>query len=135
MGEFKLNTDASLVDEGGGIGGILRNKDGEIIHFFSKNTDGDEIFALEIQAICEGVAVAKYLGITSLWIEADSSFAVNSFNKRSLPPWKQMQSIQRAWTDLAGMKWRITHIWREGNMAADFCPRESAPLKAIPLLR
>ncbi|XP_077228476.1 uncharacterized protein LOC143861434 [Tasmannia lanceolata] len=96
LGEFKLNTDASLVDEGGGIGGILRNKDGEIIHVFSENNDGDEIFALEIQAICEGVAVAKSLGLTSLWIEANSSFAVNSFNKRYLPLWKKIPSIQRA---------------------------------------
>ncbi|XP_077249457.1 uncharacterized protein LOC143888964 [Tasmannia lanceolata] len=129
LGEFKLNTDASLVDEGGGIGGILRNKDGEIILVFSKFTDGDEIFALEIQAICEGVAVEKYLGITSLWIEADSSFAVNSFNKRSLPPWKKIPSIQRAWTNLAGMKWRITHIWREDNMAADFLSKRECPFK------
>ncbi|XP_077237284.1 uncharacterized protein LOC143878956 [Tasmannia lanceolata] len=129
---YKLSVkekDLKFCYAGGGIGGIIRNKDGEIIHFFSKITDGEEIFALEIQAICEGVAVAKNLGITSLWIEADSSFAVNSFNKISSPPWKKIPAIHRAWSELAGMTWRISHIWREGNMAADFLSKRECPFK------
>ncbi|XP_077228450.1 uncharacterized protein LOC143861409 [Tasmannia lanceolata] len=129
LGEFKLNTNASLTDAGGGIGGIIRNNDGEIIQFFSKNTDGEEIFALEIQAICKGLAVAKSLGINSLWIEADSTFAVNSFNKISSPLWKKIPAIYRAWSELARITWRISHIWREGNMAADLLSKRECPFK------
>ncbi|XP_077251649.1 uncharacterized protein LOC143890850 [Tasmannia lanceolata] len=65
-GECKLNTDASLSTEGGGIRGIIRNDWGDPVYLFSLNVAKDEIFTLEIQAICEGIVAAKNLGITSV---------------------------------------------------------------------
>ncbi|XP_077228461.1 uncharacterized protein LOC143861420 [Tasmannia lanceolata] len=129
--EYKLNTDASLSDEGGGLGGTLRDSNGEVLHCFSVNTQKDEIFSLEIKAICIGVEVAKRLGITHLWIEADSNFAVNSFAKLSDPPWKNLSEISKCWKFLNTIDWKITHIWREANSVADLLSKRDYPCKSL----
>ncbi|XP_077252703.1 uncharacterized protein LOC143892126 [Tasmannia lanceolata] len=131
--EFKLNMDASLTDEGGGIGGIIRNASGQVIHIFSISVDKDEIFSLEIQAICEGIGVAEKLGISNLWIETDSTFAVDSINKKTDPPWKKLDQIFKARHKLGGMNWKISHIWREANAAADFLSKRNCPFKGVDI--
>ncbi|XP_077251979.1 uncharacterized protein LOC143891241 [Tasmannia lanceolata] len=92
--EIKVNVDASLEESGGGIGGLLRHHDGSCIVMFSKLTDREEIFALEILAIENGVKLASALGTQYLWIESDSLFAVKSVAGETKYPWKQSNRIK-----------------------------------------
>ncbi|XP_077232588.1 uncharacterized protein LOC143869923 [Tasmannia lanceolata] len=140
LGELKLNTDASLSNEGRGIGGLIRNHFGEVACFFSMNVLKEEIYILEIRAICEGVAAASRLGIRHLWIEADSSFAVDVFNEKSQTPWRSITKFDTAKAYLDGIQWKISHIWREANSAVDYlskrdclCKGEDIPLDNIPV--
>ncbi|XP_077221686.1 uncharacterized protein LOC143855449 [Tasmannia lanceolata] len=134
-GEFKLNSYASLSDEGGGIGGIIRDSIGDAIYCFSLSIPKGEIYSLEIHAICTGVAAAMALGITKLWIEADSTFVVASVDKSSHPTWKNLPDIKKAWSYLDSIDWRISHIWREANSAANYLSKISCPYKGenIPI--
>ncbi|XP_077230192.1 uncharacterized protein LOC143863412 [Tasmannia lanceolata] len=92
--EIKVNVDASLEESGGGIGGLLRRHDGSCIAMFSKLTDREEIFALEILAVENGVKLATAVGTQHLWIESDSLFAVKSVAGQTKYPWKQMNGIR-----------------------------------------
>ncbi|XP_077214463.1 uncharacterized protein LOC143849349 [Tasmannia lanceolata] len=128
--EIKVNVDASLEESGGGIGGLLRRHDGSCIAMFSKLTDREEIFALEILAVENGVKLATTLGTQHLWIESDSLFAVKSVARETKYPWKQTNRIRAIRAALDGfISWKISHSWREANAATDILSKRSFPIK------
>ncbi|XP_077236556.1 uncharacterized protein LOC143878125 [Tasmannia lanceolata] len=136
---YSMNIRRSNCEIRGGIRGIIRDSNRDVFYFFSLSISKDEIYSLEIQAIT-GVAAAMTLRITKLWIEADSTFVVDSVDKSSHPPWKNLQDIKKAWRYPNNIDWRITHIWREANFAADYlskrsypCNGENIPIHSIPL--
>ncbi|XP_077228512.1 uncharacterized protein LOC143861469 [Tasmannia lanceolata] len=132
--ELKLNTDASLEAEGGGLGGLIRDSKGMIHSMFSENVDKEEIFELEILAIERGIHLAMSLDHFNIWIESDSKFAVDVVQGSIPPPWKKINVIIHIRDLLSHFKkWRITHIWREGNSVADILSKRSFPWKGCPV--
>ncbi|XP_077228465.1 uncharacterized protein LOC143861422 [Tasmannia lanceolata] len=88
QGSFKINSDASLSTDGGGMGGAIRNHNGFLVSMFSVNVESKEILVLEIKAVLVGLQLAASLGLTNIWIEVDSKIAADVINGTSKTPWK-----------------------------------------------
>ncbi|XP_077246096.1 uncharacterized protein LOC143885953 [Tasmannia lanceolata] len=130
LDELKINVDASLDDDGGGIGGLIRNNSGKCISLFSQNVEKEEIFELELYAIEKGILLASTLNARNIWVESDSKFAVDILNDSSTIPWRQLMRIRRIITALSDfLHHKISHIWRDGNSAADYLSKRNCPLK------
>ncbi|XP_077214536.1 uncharacterized protein LOC143849418 [Tasmannia lanceolata] len=94
QGTFKINSDASLDAEGGGIGGAIRDNNGFLVSMFSVNVEREEILALEICAVLAGLQMASSLGLVSIWMEVDSKIAADVINGKSKIPWRCFNRIQ-----------------------------------------
>ncbi|XP_077222166.1 uncharacterized protein LOC143856010 [Tasmannia lanceolata] len=128
--EYKLNADASLVRNGGGIGGLIRDSNGMVIKAFSVNIPKEEIFELELEAIMNGVNLVTDMGASMLWIESDSSFAVDVIQGKTAPPGHKAARIGGLFHSLNNLdSWRISHCWREGNQIADFLSKHDCLCK------
>ncbi|XP_077231963.1 uncharacterized protein LOC143865528 [Tasmannia lanceolata] len=118
---FKINTDALLDSEGGGIGGLIRDEYGMVIAMFSMNVEREEIFELELLAVHQGITLAREMGLKSIWIESDSKLAIDMIIGTSSRPWSKLNLIKDIKKSLACFdSWKLSHIWREDNAAADF---------------
>ncbi|XP_077237280.1 uncharacterized protein LOC143878952 [Tasmannia lanceolata] len=128
--ELKLNSDASLDEDGDGTGGVLRNWKGDTIAMYSYLTSKEEIFEFEIPAVKQGIEVAVAHNFRKLWIESDSSFAVKIIQGIAHTPWNQATRVQEIKKLLSHFDtWKITHIWREANTADDILSKRKFPLK------
>ncbi|XP_077231933.1 uncharacterized protein LOC143868422 [Tasmannia lanceolata] len=134
QGCFKTNSNASLDKEGGGIGGVIRDNNGFLVSMFSANVEVEDILALEIHAVLEGLQLAAFLGIDKIWMEVDSKSAADVINGISKIPWRCFHRIQEIHQLLSlFLQWRISHIWREGNSVADFLSKRKCPCKGTDI--
>ncbi|XP_077251405.1 uncharacterized protein LOC143890570 [Tasmannia lanceolata] len=134
----KINTDASLSDVGGGLGGLIREGSGKITAAFSSNYDPSPIQELELEAIHYGLKLAITLNLHCVWIESDSLLAVNVINGKSECLWKKLQTLYNIQSLLSTMEtWEVSHVWREANRGADFLSKIDCPVKGenIPVHR
>ncbi|XP_077215797.1 uncharacterized protein LOC143850430 [Tasmannia lanceolata] len=135
IGEFKLNSDASLEDFGTGIGGLIRDSNGMIHALFSVETSKDEVYLLELQAILMGTLLALSKQVSKIWIEADSLIAVDILNKKIDAPWKSTHVISEIRRVLNSFEsWRVTHCWRESKAPADYPSKRLRPCKGIDII-
>lgn len=65
--------------------------------------------------------LAKYLGLSNVIVQMDTSVAVNLV-KQGIPPTQQYSVLIQEAMALAQGNWvsEITHVYREGNRCADF---------------
>ncbi|KAB2627884.1 hypothetical protein D8674_032679 [Pyrus ussuriensis x Pyrus communis] len=76
----KLNTDRS-VREISGYGGLFRDHIGLPIYGFISNAPNNNIFIVELCAICKGLDVGLRLGIPTILVEFDSLSVVKTVNQ------------------------------------------------------
>ncbi|XP_077226304.1 uncharacterized protein LOC143859509 [Tasmannia lanceolata] len=118
----KINTDASLLNGRGGLGGVIRNHKGHCLKWFSATVcaEKDPINLLELQAILMGIQLAAKHKFKKVWIESVSSLAVNIINNNAECPWKAIPVLAHIRRSLQNFhSWKASHIWREGNAVAD----------------
>ncbi|XP_022866063.1 uncharacterized protein LOC111385868 [Olea europaea var. sylvestris] len=88
---------------------------------FKINTDGcvkDGFASAELRAILDGLLLARGLGISAIWLEADSTLAIHCITKGG-GPWS-IQGILRQIRDFICLdRDTVSHIYREGNQVAD----------------
>ncbi|XP_077228456.1 uncharacterized protein LOC143861414 [Tasmannia lanceolata] len=130
----KINTDASLLNDSGGLGGLIRNPEGNCLKFFSVRVKNQPIYLLELQALLRGIQLAARHHFPHVWLESDSSSAVNMINGNSQCTWKAIPTLAIIKKTLLNFNaWRISHIWREGNAAADLLSKIDFPSKGEDL--
>ncbi|XP_077228447.1 uncharacterized protein LOC143861406 [Tasmannia lanceolata] len=118
----KINTDSSLLNGRGGLGGVIRNHMGHRLKWFSATVCAkkDPINLLELQAILMGIQLAAKHKFKNVWIESDSSLAVNIINNNAQCPWKAIPVLEHIRRSLQNFhSWKASHIWREGNAVSD----------------
>ncbi|XP_061357647.1 DExH-box ATP-dependent RNA helicase DExH6-like isoform X2 [Gastrolobium bilobum] len=137
VGWMKANVDGSCKEEGRlpGCGGVFRDSTGSWKFGFVQNLGAyfsgvfpDEkihrsTLMTELCGILTALKLAREKGISQLWIESDSAFAVKFSNDSSnvlndTPCDSVIQSIH----ELMRENWtvRISHCYREGNQVADW---------------
>ncbi|WRX14697.1 Reverse transcriptase domain - like 10 [Theobroma cacao] len=121
LGEHKLNVDgSSRQNQSAAIGGLLRDHTGTLVFGFSENIGLSNSLQAELRALLRGLLLCKERNIEKLWIEMDALVAiqmVQQSQKGSHDIRYLLASIRKC---LSCFSFRISHIFREGNQAADF---------------
>lgn len=57
-----VNADGSLTEQGGTVGGIIRNHEGSSLMVFKGGSKGQSIGYIELEAILQGIKLAEDIG-------------------------------------------------------------------------
>ncbi|XP_057808895.1 uncharacterized protein LOC131023373 [Salvia miltiorrhiza] len=124
----KVNTDGSASGAPGLIsaGGVFRNHKADVCGCFHIKGGSGFAFEAELLGVITAIAIAHNRGWRRLWLEADSSYVVNLLQNRGMDvPWR----FRTYWKDtlrrLEDFVFTVTHIYREGNTAADIMAHSS----------
>ncbi|KAL8555579.1 hypothetical protein ACS0TY_003398 [Phlomoides rotata] len=121
-GWTKVNVDGSAPISPGPIfaGAVFRNSRGFFMAAFSKPVGRGYPLDAELASILHAILFAFECGWISLWVESDSTLAINTL-LRSIQtvPWKLQGLWEKVQLALPHMRVTFSHILREGNQAAD----------------
>lgn len=122
VGWSKLNTDGASRGNPGasGAGGILRNHLGEVLFTFQEPLGDTTNIQAELRALHRGLQICIERGFNNIWIELDALAIIQLILKPYQGAWQHQTLLQRIRAYLGLLETRITHIYREGNQAADF---------------
>ncbi|XP_057790907.1 uncharacterized protein LOC131008020 [Salvia miltiorrhiza] len=127
---IKANTDGSAVGAPGRIcaGGVFRDWRGFVRGCFHVEGGTGYAFEAELLGIITAIEFAHHCGWLKIWFEADSAYVVNALlTKSGKVPWRFQALWRRALSFLDHMDFRITHIFREGNVPADIMASPHTP--------
>jgi hypothetical protein len=98
-------------------GGLFRDFRGTFLGGFTSNIGGGLVFEAEILGLILAMEYAVSNNWTRLWLETDSTSAVQAFYKCSLIP----ICLRNRWHNCThrGLMIICSHIFREGNCCAD----------------
>jgi len=101
-------------------GYILRDWRGNIITMGASNYGTTSIVMAESRSLRDGLHAALQMGVSQLQVEGDNMIVIGAFNKEIQVPWQIkniIQDIQMLVQQIGQV--RVSHIYREANMAAD----------------
>ena len=118
-GWHKLNTNASIINDHAGAGGLLCDSNGNWVQRFSKPVGTTLVLMAELWALQEGLRMAKPLNIHNLVVNVDSSDVVRLITSLSS---RLTQPLVAKCSDiLQAFHWvQLTHCFKEANQAADY---------------
>ncbi|XP_057803279.1 uncharacterized protein LOC131018582 [Salvia miltiorrhiza] len=119
---IKVNTDGAASGAPGDIaaGGVYRDKFCVVRGSFHLKGGKGYAFEAELLAVITAVAIAHSRGWHKLWLEADSLYVVKLLEDRSLAvPWCFYAAWKATLARLNDITFRVSHIFREGNVVAD----------------
>ena len=77
-------------------------------------------FEAELIAAMIGIETAHARGLRMLWLETDSTYVAKLLISRACAvPWRYRNHWLLVLSLLTNMKFRVSHIFREGNAVAD----------------
>ncbi|XP_057770894.1 uncharacterized protein LOC130990686 [Salvia miltiorrhiza] len=119
---MKVNTDGSAHGAPGSIaaGGVFRDSWGWVRGCFHFKGGRGFAFEAELLAVIHAISIAHNRGWFSLWVEADSEYMVRLLQERSMDvPWRFIGLWKQAIMKISDFNMQVSHIYREGNRAAD----------------
>ncbi|EOY17513.1 Uncharacterized protein TCM_036737 [Theobroma cacao] len=121
IGELKLNVDGSCKHnpQSAAGGGLLRDHTGSMIFGFSENFGPQDSLQAELMALHRGLLLCIEHNISRLWIEMDAKVAVQMIKEGHQGSSRTRYLLASIHRCLSGISFRISHIFREGNQAAD----------------
>ncbi|OMO72253.1 hypothetical protein COLO4_27741 [Corchorus olitorius] len=130
-GQLKFNVDGAARGQPGeaGIGGILRDENGNTKLVFSKPIGQADSNMAELLAIKEAFlifAASNWANEKELLVESDSKNAVKWVNEPTSGPWRCRKIIfQIEGYKKKIKKWTVIHAFREANIIADNLAKSS----------
>ncbi|KAF5185754.1 hypothetical protein FRX31_024659 [Thalictrum thalictroides] len=94
---------------------------------YAANEGPRSVIGLELQAICKGLQVCKYMGFRDIQLATDSLSAVKYILKEWKPPWELANVLHDIWEALEELKTEVIHVFRETNRAADWLAAQKGP--------
>ncbi|EOY34748.1 Uncharacterized protein TCM_042328 [Theobroma cacao] len=120
-GEFKLNVDGSAKHSHNAAGGgILRDHAGVMVFGFSENLGIQNSLQAELLALYRGLILCRDYNIRRLWIEMDAISVIRLLQGNHRGPHAIRYLMVSLRQLLSHFSFRFSHIFREGNQAADF---------------
>ena len=119
---IKVNTDGAARGAPGpsGCGGIFRNYRGFVKGSFAFSVGNCFAFEAELLAFIFAIEKAAEFNWSKLWIEVYSIYVLWAYRKMSVSiPWKIRQRWLNALCLANNLNVVVSHIYREGNSAAD----------------
>ncbi|KAJ6706954.1 hypothetical protein OIU85_027321 [Salix viminalis] len=123
IGWTKLNFDGSCKGKAGeaSIGGLFRNHEAEFLLGYAESIGRATSTAAELAALRRGLELVLENGWSNVWLEGDSKSLVDIIVKRRRvrckEAQKQVSRINLIMPELENCV--VTHVFREGNRAAD----------------
>jgi len=123
IGWTKLNFDGSCKGTAGkaSIGGVFRNHEAEFLLGYAESIGGTTSTIAELAALRRGLELVLENGWSNVWLEGDSKSLVDIIVKRKQVRCKEAQRqvshINLIMPELQNCI--VTHVFREGNRAAD----------------
>ncbi|EOY17514.1 Uncharacterized protein TCM_042330 [Theobroma cacao] len=121
IGEFKLNVDGSAkLSQNAAGGGVLRDHAGVMVFGFSENLGIQNSLQAELLALYRGLILCRDYNIRRLWIEMDAASVIRLLQGNQRGPHAIRYLLVSIRQLLSHFSFRLSHIFREGNQAADF---------------
>ena len=134
-GDFiKLNFDGTRSTAGAAAGFVIRSWQGSFITAGTRFLESAPILVAEATALRDGLRTALRRGYRKIEVEGDNMIVIQAVRKQILPPWQIQTIIADIWNLITDCEQvRISHIYREGNMAADWMAKYGCVLKTLTL--
>ena len=102
-----------------GVGVVIRNKEGQIMGAMSKRLDLPlKVLETEVEAIEEGIILARDLSLRNISVESDAQVVVKSLNAQGLALSLIHKVIEGTKIKLCGFdSWEVNHICKAKNSA------------------
>uniref|UniRef100_A0A7C9DII2 RNase H type-1 domain-containing protein n=1 Tax=Opuntia streptacantha TaxID=393608 RepID=A0A7C9DII2_OPUST len=133
-GFIKLNFDGSKSSTGAAAGFVLRNWQGGFIMAGTRFMAHAPVLVAEATAMRDGIRAALDAGYRKLLVEGDNQIVIKAIHNQIHVPWRIASLIE----DIRNMiisceSISFTHIYREGNMAADWMAKYGCLLRCTSL--
>ncbi|KAL0293864.1 UNVERIFIED_CONTAM: hypothetical protein Sangu_3229600, partial [Sesamum angustifolium] len=89
----------------------------------------------ELSAIHRGLQLCRDKGFRKIWIETDAKAIITLISSPRQGAWNLQNTLQRIRNILSQMTYRISHIFREGNQAADFLANQACSEQQLCILQ
>ncbi|XP_057808675.1 uncharacterized protein LOC131023144 [Salvia miltiorrhiza] len=125
---MKVNTDGSALGSPGKIaaGGVFRDNWAWVRGCFHVKGGIGYAFEAELLAVIYAIRIAHRRSWLHLWVESDSAYIVHILHNRiTSVPWRYFAAWREVLRLLEDFNLQITHIYREGNKAADIMANDS----------
>ncbi|KAG6488356.1 hypothetical protein ZIOFF_049599 [Zingiber officinale] len=125
-GWFKLNTDGSSRGNPGesSYGAIVRDHSGQVVVARQGVLGEGSNIRAELMAILRGLELCVDRQLSPIWLESDSLVALHIIRSSGIS-WEFREEILRIRRLVRQYGVRCTHIYREGNAAADFLANQA----------
>ncbi|KAG6469541.1 hypothetical protein ZIOFF_070470 [Zingiber officinale] len=125
-GCFKLNTDGSSRGNPGesSYGAIVRDHSGQVVVARQGVLGEGSNIRAELMAILRGLELCVDRQLSPIWLESDSLVALHIIRSSGIS-WEFREEILRIRRLVRQYGVRCTHIYREGNAAADFLANQA----------
>ena len=130
-GIIKLNFDGSLSSAGAAAGYVLRNGQGQLLQAGTRFMFHAPILVSEATVLRDGIQTTKDIGARSIHIEGDNRMVIRVVKLGIHAPRRiqmlvrcDIQNIPQCFTSVT-----ISHVFREGNLAADWIAKRGVLLK------
>ena len=133
-GFIKINFDGSNSAAGAAAGFVLRNWQGGFIKAGSRFLEHASILVAEPTAMRDGIHAALQTGFRRIEVEGDNQIVLKAVQKQIYTPWQIAPILEDIWNMISSCELiSFTHIYREGNMAANWMAKYGCSLKCHSL--
>ena len=121
LGFVKLNFDGSLINSSVAGGFILWDWTRRLIKARATYYGDTSILVTEARALRDGLRIAIQASFNNVAIEGDNKIVIEALKRKIPIPWQIANVIEdiHIW-QIQGIQLKVTHIFREVNMAADW---------------
>ncbi|KAL2242478.1 UNVERIFIED_CONTAM: putative ribonuclease H protein [Sesamum indicum] len=136
-GWIKINTDGASKGNPGpaGAGGIARDERGAAIFAFYEFIGEATNMYAEVYGLFKALQICQTENFNRIWIEVDAVNIIRLIKEPSKGHWTLQHMLSRINLFLKRVEFRITHIYREGNMAADHLANLACTTKSAEVYR
>jgi len=92
---------------------------GEFIGVFSSFLEAQTTMVVEFCGVIHAVEEAQKMGLTNVWLECSSTLVCAAFISRTNVLWMFCNRWNTCVNYYGKIRFRVTHIFREGNACAD----------------
>jgi len=129
-GFIKLNFDGSKSTTGAAAGFVLRTWKGGFVQAGARFLEHASVLVAEATAMRDGICAALQAGFRRLEVEGDNVIVLKAVQKQMHPPWQIATILEDIWNMISNCELILfRHIYREGNMAADWMAKYGCSLR------
>ncbi|PKU67262.1 Putative ribonuclease H protein [Dendrobium catenatum] len=124
----KLNTDGFVGLLTAGARGIIRDFGGEVVAAFATPLQINDVISAELNALILGLELCIKYSCNYVWIELDAMFIVQSIKDETTGNANYFYLFRKVKNIMNEMNVFISHIYREGNVCADWLANRGSTL-------